>query len=379
MKDEPKVSSGGRLYGVDLLKILSMLMVVILHILGQGGILSAVKPFSLRYEAAWLLEISAYCAVNCFALASGYVMIDLKFKYHRIMSLWLQVVFYAVLISVGFYFCLPGSLDLKFIIQSFFPVGFNRYWYFTAYFPTFFLIPFFNHLLHTLDHQKARRLIITLVLLLSVYPTLVKADLFVTKDGYSFLWISALYLIGAYCKKYAVGINRKARYAVLLYLAAVGVTWLWQYGVPFLTFRISGQAKSFSINLVSYSSPTILLSAVALLIAFSKIQIQKPILQKSILLLSSLSFSVYLIHDHPMLWQYWFKNHFVSYASLSSFLLPLAVIGTAAVIFAVCSLIDLIRHYLFKWCKVDQKCRSILERVSGLAKKTVSKFGLPHP
>ena len=378
MKDEPKVSSGGRLYGVDLLKILSMLMVVILHILGHGGILAAVKPFSLRYEAAWLLEISAYCAVNCFALASGYVMIDLKFKYHRIMSLWLRVVFYAVLISVGFYFCLPGSLNLKFIIQSFFPVGFNRYWYFTAYFPTFFLIPFFNHLLHTLDHQNARRLIITLVLL-SVYPTLVKADLFVTKDGYSFLWISALYLIGAYCKKCAVGINRKARYAVLLYLAAVGVTWLWQYGVPFLTFRISGQVKSFSINLVSYSSPTILLSAVALLIAFSKIKIQKPIIQKSILLLSSLSFSVYLIHDHPMLWQYWFKNHFVSYASLSSFLLPLAVIGTAAVIFAVCSLIDLIRHYLFKWCKVDQKCKFIFDRLSRLAKKTVSKFGLPHP
>lgn len=43
-------------YGIDLLRIVSMLMVPMVHILGQGGVIGATVPFSLQYESAWLLE-----------------------------------------------------------------------------------------------------------------------------------------------------------------------------------------------------------------------------------------------------------------------------------------------------------------------------------
>lgn len=38
-----------RNYGVDLLRIISMYLVIILHVLGQGGILSNATEFSLTY------------------------------------------------------------------------------------------------------------------------------------------------------------------------------------------------------------------------------------------------------------------------------------------------------------------------------------------
>lgn len=78
-----------RNYGIDFLRILSMLMVVFLHVLLQGGILGAAKPNSINYWTAWFLEIACYCAVNCFALTSGYVMCRSRPKFSRLGGLWL--------------------------------------------------------------------------------------------------------------------------------------------------------------------------------------------------------------------------------------------------------------------------------------------------
>ena len=52
--------------GIDLLRMTAMWMVVILHILNKGGVLEATAPLSAGREAARLLEIAAYCAVNCY-------------------------------------------------------------------------------------------------------------------------------------------------------------------------------------------------------------------------------------------------------------------------------------------------------------------------
>ena len=70
-----------RNYGIDLLRMLAMWMVIILHILNKGGVLSAAAPLSAGYEAAKLLEAGAYCAVNCYGLISGYVGVQHRFRY----------------------------------------------------------------------------------------------------------------------------------------------------------------------------------------------------------------------------------------------------------------------------------------------------------
>ena len=86
-----------RNYGVDALRILAMYMIVILHVLGQGGILDAVRRGTGQYSVAWFMEIASYCAVNCYALISGYVGVKTKFRMSNILYLWLQVVFYGLL------------------------------------------------------------------------------------------------------------------------------------------------------------------------------------------------------------------------------------------------------------------------------------------
>ena len=84
--------------GIDLLKIVSMLMIVTLHMLGHGGVLDDMPPMSRCYQVAWLIEIACYGAVNCYALASGFLTARCNIR--KLMELWLQVMFYSLMITI---------------------------------------------------------------------------------------------------------------------------------------------------------------------------------------------------------------------------------------------------------------------------------------
>lgn len=133
-----------RNYGIDFLRMISMIMIVMLHTLGHGGILRSVSFLSVHYQIAWLLEVIAFGAVNTYAMISGFVSVDSHFKISNILILWLQVLFYGILINTVFFFLLPESRNTSGWIQALFPVTRKEYWYFTAYAGVFFLSPFIN-------------------------------------------------------------------------------------------------------------------------------------------------------------------------------------------------------------------------------------------
>lgn len=62
-----------RYYGIDILRIFSMLGVVLLHMLGAGGVLANSVRGNENYFAAWFLEIAAMCSVNVFAAMTGFL------------------------------------------------------------------------------------------------------------------------------------------------------------------------------------------------------------------------------------------------------------------------------------------------------------------
>ena len=71
MQETSDCQHAERNYGIDLLRLVSMYMVVILHVLAESGVLSAQSLGT--QSVAWLLETAAYSAVNCFGMNSGYV------------------------------------------------------------------------------------------------------------------------------------------------------------------------------------------------------------------------------------------------------------------------------------------------------------------
>lgn len=356
-----------RNYGIDLLRIVSMFFVAVLHVFNYGGILYRVcLPYS-HFYIVWFVEICAYCAVNCYALISGYVGIKSKFKYANILNLYLTAIFYTLAITGIFYIFVPGTVGKIDFIKALFPFGFGHYWYFTAYFCMFFFIPVFNHIINTMDRNSACTLIVSLIGVLSILPTIFNKDIFHTKDGYSAVWLGALYLIGAYISKYDVGKNIGKVSLFGLYLLAVLITWTVKTAMTVLA--AGGYPTDDYANIfVEYTSPTILVTGVCLLLLFSKLQ-PGSIQKKFIGFFSPLAFSVYLIHEEPLIRENIVRDSFVWTLYEGPWFLLAVVIVSAFLIWFGCSLLDIPRHYLFKLLHIKRLCIKIEE----LFKKIFSK------
>ena len=91
-----------RNYGIDLLRLLLMFMVCILHVLGYGGVLKACDEGTTNYYVFWFIEICAYCAVDAFALISGYTAKDKPVNYPKLIDMWFQAVFYSFVMALIF-------------------------------------------------------------------------------------------------------------------------------------------------------------------------------------------------------------------------------------------------------------------------------------
>ena len=156
--------------GVDLLRVLSMFMVVVLHVLGQGGVLAALTPGTPGWALGWTLECACYCAVDCFGLVSGYVAHSRYFSGRRCVLLWAQVAFYSAGIALLFKLFYPESTSFRSILAACFPVMSQKYWYFTAYFTLIFFAPFLTILLENLSRAQVKQLLAAIVFLFCLLP-----------------------------------------------------------------------------------------------------------------------------------------------------------------------------------------------------------------
>ena len=357
-----------RNYGIDLLRMLSMFMVCILHILEQGGVIGASKDFSAQYEAAWFLDIAAFCAVNVFALISGYVCIDAKYKYSNGIMLYLKVIFYALLVTAVFAFVKPKAVGAGEWVKAIFPVMTYQYWYFSCYVVLFFLIPLLNMGINSLSKKQLKVVVIALIALFSVLQTGFKhvlldafwqdecGEIFNTAEGYSPIWIIVLYIIGAGLKKTGFFEKVSVKKALAGFIIAALITWGFKYIIECRALKVLNGEKRWEMmqlsnRLANYISPTIVFEAIFLLALFDKIRLPE-FLKKVVKVASPAAFSVYLIHVHQLVWIHVITDRFAFLAKYSAPVLALGVLGCALGIYTVCSIIDIIRALLFKALKL---------------------------
>ena len=208
-----------RNYGVDLLRLLAMFMVLCLHVYGHGGILERLPQLSAKYETVWLVECLCICCLNCYMLISGYVGVCARYRYSNLALLWLRVLFYSLLITAVAKLFLPSAVGLRDWVQSLLPVLFNRYWFFTAYFAVFLMMPLLNTACTALSKRQLGSVLCGLLVFLSVLPTILHQDPFYTNFGSSAIWFAITYLIGAYIRLYGLLQTWSRAKLFFLYLA----------------------------------------------------------------------------------------------------------------------------------------------------------------
>lgn len=353
-------------YGIDLLRIISMLMVPIVHVIGQGGILASAVPFSIQYESAWMLMSFVLVAVNCFILITGYVYYGKETKYYRLATLWIEVLFYSILILLLFYFMFPtefGFEDVwKNIIPTFYTKGqFSRYWFFTAYVGMFLISPFVNIALKHFDKKQDLAAFLSLFIIFSLLPTILNQDMaFNLNEGYSVLWFIVLYYTGGLLHKYEIFKKLKSNKWLLIYIVCSLISWSIRYISESLGLIETGFGL-YSFN--CYLSPLYFIGGIALFCVFKNIKITKSFSISMIKFFAPVCFGVYLIHDNMIVDKYVLAKKFAFLANMDPISMIIGIILVGVGIFVACSLIDWIRELLFRKLKVKSRLANLEENI----------------
>lgn len=344
-----------------------MFMIVILHTLGQGGILASVTPNSLQFHIAWILEIICFCAVNIYALISGYVLCDKPFRLYRLINLWFSIVFYTVAITFVSAAMGRNSISVNGILDTLFPISRQQYWYLSSYCGLLLFTPFLNKALAMIEKYEVKKILVPGILVVSIMPTLFSSDPLSTHVGYSTIWLCILYLVGGWIKKSDITARFKSGKLITTFGVMVLVTHLSKIILIYVTKNWFGIDNECNV-LITYISPTIIISSIALFLFF--INVKFTALQMKIIgFFSPMALSVYIIHANPLIWNHFVKDFAARYVQYDSIVFIILIVVSALTIYLVCSLIDYIRIKIFQLARVkrfseflDCKLSSLIER-----------------
>ena len=354
-----------RNYGIDALRILSMLMIIVHHVLTHGGLMKSREFLSLGYDLTVLLDIAVLCAVNCYVLISGYVGVLSRNKYSSLAALWLQVVFYSAGITLLFLLVKPEAVTAERIWKSFLPSLTREYWFFTNYFILFLLTPMLNLVVRQMSRRRLEVMLLTLIVFIGVFGSIYDAfndsDVYGVNRGYSVWWMMVLYMVGAYVRKYDAFSGAKRSRLLILYGATVVVSAAIRLAVLGLTNDAYGNPRYTNLC-TKYNSLNICICAMALFLLFRSLRFKDGV-NRWIAFLAPMTFSVYLIHDHPYVRNYIIKAHLSFMHPMSTPFMLATMLAVAVGIYLLCSAIDLLRLWLFQLLHV----KPLLEKLENAA------------
>ena len=335
-----------RNFGIDLLRIFSMINIIILHINLFSGQL-ALSDKDKNYKVIWRLEIMCYWAVNAFGLISGIVGYK-KYKFSNLIYIWIQASFHSFFFSL--YLFIINKIKIKLLILSLFPILLIRNWYVNAYFCMYLFVPFINYGITNLDRKTYKGIILFFFLFFSIYHIfsnllINNSNYHFLNNGYSTLWLIILYISGGYFGKYFTNLNTKLNLKAL-------IIWIFIFFIStFISFESFFVFKTQIF--INYLSPTIIFQAISLVILFSKLDIRYIWIIKIISFFTPLTFNVTLIHLRFFTENIILKQKFFKWVNnLNNNLIFFKIYGLGVFLYFLFAFIDYIRALLFKAFKI---------------------------
>lgn len=366
----------------EILRVVAMAMIVAMHFMQKGGILT-----SLSYDTsavncvAWLIESFCIVAANCYVLIAGYFLVDTDWKCKKVFVLLGQISFYSLLIPIVCLILGIGDIRAWTVydwIVAVLPLQMDHYWFATAYVLMFLLAPV---LATGVKQLSKKQLEITIGLLLvyfcvfkSISPILLSAD----RYGYDYPWFICLFLIAAYIKLYGtsegglqlgsenglqlgkskqVGSGKllqlgkvklfgSAKSSMICYVVTAAIIFLFSFLLGQVNARI-GKFDYYMNMVYSYNHILTLFASLSLFFAFKHWRPKECGLVRFLCKLASYTFGVYLVHENIAirnLWPYWLG---VEKVKGSVLFVPYMMI-VICVVFAVGMAVDWVRTRLFR-------------------------------
>ena len=333
--EQAEKETGRRKSNLELLRIVSMVLIVTHHYSIHGGFI--LPEMNFNKALIQVLSLGGKLGVDCFVLITGYFMIESKFRLEKAVKLWAQIWFYSILFMTIFYGFGIVEFNADTFIKNLMPITYSMYWFATTYLVLYILTLFLNPAVKAMSRKRHLALIGTLGILWSVLPTVTNGDF-----GYSTLGLFILlYLIGGYIRLYPNRWTGRCRSNFLFGIIMYGIIIASAFLVDFFENSIP-QLSGFDSYLAGENKITTILCAIGLFLGFKNLKMgYHPWLNR----LAASMFSVYLIQEnsfiHPLLWSKWFKNRLYSWSSD----LWIHAIVCIAMVIVICTAIDQIRIY----------------------------------
>lgn len=331
---------------MELLRIIAMAMVLLGYcgflVFGipsqQDLLINPIESFLLFFTHNFTV-----IGVNVFVLITGWFGVN--FTFDRLKKILFQVFFYSFLIVV-LYSCYKGtSLFSVTDFNRLFLLHSNDYWFIKAYIGLLMFTPALNLFIKNVSEDFFRKFLFLFFIIEFIYTWVSLDGTAWIVGGYSPWHFFGLYLLARYLKLYGGRIvMRSARFYFLCYSSLLIFIQLVVVQLNVMGFNVPGR-------LMTYTSPFNILSAVLLLLAFSRLKCQSV----AINYIASSTLAVYLIHGNEVVLRGAFRDliHSLYDGNLWFFLLKLFIVLSP--IYFMSIFLDKLRIRLFEMMVANKK------------------------
>lgn len=346
-----------RFSNLELYRCIAMFLIVCCHWGVQTNLLQITHAHQLTAASNFYYIINMWgkMGINCFLMITGYFMCLSHITIRKFAKLYLQVVFYSLLVHM--LFSIMGGY--KFPIQEWlllllpcrdiesdnFVHAFMVWWLF---------IPFLNILIKSLNSSCHIKLICLSVIIFSFLTILPDSIYQITINPIS--WYSIIYLIASYIRKYPnkVILNTSTKFWGWLTLICITVDILSVFGLIILSHHLGKFISPYRL-LVDSNAPLALLTAVTSFMFFKNLNIKY---NKWINIIGSTTFGILLIHSNCKEMRHWlWRDVFDCVGHYDAPYFWAYTLGGICAVYCLCSMID-----YFRICTIEKWIFSWLDR-----------------
>lgn len=355
-KKDTETQSGnmpkGRLANMELLRIVSMMLVVVLHFLWKGGCLASLsqQDFPVYSYLAWGIEALAIVAVNAYMLLSGYFLIESRFKVKRLLTLLLQIWFYSIgigIVAAVFGYMPEEGFSVYYLAQLCLPVSMNHYWFMTAYVFMYLFAPVLAQGIKKLTKKQFQIVLFLMIFAFSVIKSVTPVRLTTDMNGNDCIWYLCVFMVAAYIRLYGIPFFKNAVQSFLTYagfaICIFGITFLLRF-----LYLQTGKMENMLDICYDYNHILVLAASVAFFYIFYNIKIKSSAVNRIVCMVAPYTLGVYLLHEHIAIryeWTGWLYNIIGKPDSAAYLIIDMSI--AVAAVFVIGIFLDMLRSLLF--------------------------------
>ncbi len=287
INDKTSISCNSRHSGIELLRLLSMVFILALHI----NFFAFGQPTSANFESDFLgcslryfWESLTIVGVNTFVLISGWFGIRPKAK--SVLALLFQCAYFClVLYMAGWAFGVDFSR--REALRNLFFLGKGN-WFIKSYLLLYILSPALESFAASASRRTYSILLLSYFVFQSVYGWLYPVAVYFS-NGYSTISFVGLYLLARYTRLF------RPRFATLSKWEDLGVFLCLTAITMLLGILGAFEIIPRRISVFAYCSPLVIAGALYLFLFFSKWNFSSTLANET----ARSSYAIYLFHAHP--------------------------------------------------------------------------------